>query len=294
MANPVLDEFQFDLDGYIFGRGLPVFIDSEGFDPGDPDLITQDGVNPQTGARVFGRDMHGAGSWTFACHVDREDVAGALGSAAAMGAKWRDEKWLEPDAIAILRYRLGGRTRCVFGRPRRFSFRPGNAILGGTVPPLASFDLVDSKHYDDAEQFVELRLRPSSSGGFVAPLTFPLVIETPADAQIPGEVKVAGDTSTAAVVDFYGPVTDPSVTIGDFVVALVGTIPAGASVTVDSRPWSQGMFRTGNTAGVRLGRETRLTKARLRPGTYSAVFRGGDLTGGARCRVRWRNANTTL
>jgi hypothetical protein len=289
-----LDEFQFELDGYVFGNGLPVFVDADGFDPGDPEKLTQDGVNPITGARMFGRDRQSAGSWTFACHVDREDVEGALASAAEMGAKWRDEKWHDPDTIATLRYRIGGRTRAVFGKPRRFSFKPGNAILGGTVPPLASFDLTDAKHYDDVEQFVDLQIVPVESGGFTVPFTAPLLISTDTQTPRPGAVLIEGDARTAVIVEFTGPLTNGQLVVGGLTYGFTGTLPVDAKLIINAQPWAQSVTRVGNTTGVALSRKTRLARSLLEPGAYEALFTGADQSGSARCRVRWRNAHHTL
>lgn len=294
MVAPVLEEMQFDLDGYVFGNGMPVFTDAEGFDPGDPDKITQDGVNPITGARVFGRDMQGAGSWTWACWLNTTDVEGALAAAAAMGAKWRDEKWHIAENVAMLRYRVGGRTRCVFGKPRRFSFKPGNALLQGNLPPMASFDLSDAKHYDDIESFVDLAILPPITGGFEVPFEAPLLIELAAGDQPQGSIDVGGDTTTSMVITFYGPLTNGRVSVGTkFTAGFDGTLGAGQSITIDGRPWSLSVTRTGG-ANVVLSRDTRINRALVGPGQYQATLRGSDETGTARCRVRWRNAHSTL
>jgi hypothetical protein len=290
----VLSEMQFDLDGFVFGNGRDVFIDEKGFDPGDWQPTTQEGVNPITGARIFGRDTDSPATWTFACHVNREDTVTALASLAAMGAKWKSSKWRATGAVAMMRYCLGGRTRVVFGRPRRFSAKPDNLILGGYLPPLATFDLVDSNTYDEVEQFVDMQLAPSVIGGFATPFEAPLTIEQEADSFQPGAMVLGGDTEAGYAVDFFGPVTNPSVVIGNSTIGLTGTIPAGQSVTVDTRPWSQGMFPSAGARGVTLTAATRLARALVSPGAYQVIFRGTDATGTARCRVRWRNAHSTL
>jgi hypothetical protein len=290
----VLSDYQFELDGFVFGRGLPVFVDSDGFDPGDYEKITQDGVNPITGARMFGRDMHGSTTWTFSCHVDREDPVGALETLEAMGATWLDEKWLEPDNIAMLRYAIGGRTRVVFGKPRRFGTAMTNTLIGGHLPPVATFDLSDTKHYADTEQILDLGVYASVPGGFEAPLVFPLVIELPADSSPTRAVTVGGTTKTGLVIEFTGPLTDGSVTIGDLEIGFVGTLPDDSKFIIDARPWSMGITRVGPQDGVALSRATRLTRALLAPGSYQAHMRGTDQTGTAQCRVRWRDAYATL
>lgn len=290
----VLNDMQFDLDGYVFGNGLPVFVDEEGFDPGSAEDYLQDGVNPITGARMFGTDRRGAKTWTMSCHVDREDTATALESLAAMGSKWLDDKWLEPATVAMLRYHLAGRTRVVFGKPRRFAYAVTNRLLTGTLPPVVTFDLADHRHYSDEEFFVDLGISPTTPGGFTVPFEVPLVVELPATTPRTGAFTVAGDTRTAPVVEFTGPLTDGKVTIGPgIVVGFTGTLPAGKKITVDTRPWSMGVTGNGGSRVV-LSRDTRLARTLLTPGGYEAVLSGTDNTGTAKARVRWRNAYTTL
>lgn len=287
-----LEEFQFELDGYAFGNGLPIFVDPTGFDPGDAEVVDQDQTNPLSGARMMGRDMVGAPTWTWNLHVDGEDPDTALASLAAMAAKWRGGSagFRDSRTVSRLRYRIGSRTRCVFGRPRRFSAKPDNRILGGYLPPMATFALADAKHYDDDEQLFDMRMAPTVAGGFSFPAAFPITFESSVDNEPPSAVVVEGDAATAPIVTFYGPVLDPKIKIGNFVLGLSGTIYEGGSVTIDARPWAQKITRSGNAGTAGLTRDTRLNRALLEPGAYSAVFTGSDQTGMARCRVRWRNA----
>ena len=292
----VLQDMQFDLDGYVFGNGLPVFVDQEGFDPGESIEILQDGVNPITGARLWGRDMRGAKTWTFSCHVDATDTVSAMQALEDMGSKWLADKWLVAENVAMLRYAIAGRTRVVFGKPRKFAHAISNRVMQGTVPPVATFDLSDSKHYDDNEQVVDLQISPTLPGGFAVPFEAPLVVELPADAVRVGSMTVGGNVSTAPVVEFIGPLTDGSVTIGPALeVGFVGTLAAGQSIIIDTRPWSMSVKRVGGGGvGVVLSRKTRLSRSLVGPGAHEAIMRGVDNTGTARCRVRWRNAYTTL
>lgn len=293
MADVVLANKQFEIDGYVFGLGCEVFIDEKGFNPGDTESLTQDGTNPVTGARIFGRDMEGSPSWQWNLHTSAATEAEALEMVGDMAEVWKASKWRVNGTVARLRYSLAGRTRCVFGRPRRFSFgAPDNRIDQGYLAPMASFDLVDSKTYDDQEQLVELRLVPSTAGGFTVPFTIPLVVELQTDTPKVGAMVVGGRADTAPVIEFIGPVTDPKLTIGPLTVALSGTVNSDETVTVDPRPWSMGV--TGLRTGLTLARGTRLTSALVSPGAYQAVYQGYDLTGLSRCRVRWRNAYSTL
>lgn len=295
MADPILEDYQFSLDGYVFGHAQPIFLDAdEGFDPGAAEEEVQDGQNPQNGARVFGRDVLKPPTWTWTLHVDRTDEETALAELAAMGSAWRNPAYRANGAVAMLRYRLGGRTRCVFGRPRRYSYKFDNRFMQGYVPPMATFDLADDKHYDENEDALDLQLVPMVPGGFEVPFVAPISIDRDENAPTPGAVVVGGDTSTAPVVEFVGPVTNPRLTIGPFTVGLDGTLPSGSTVIIDPRPWAMRVTRTGPAAAVALTAQTRLAKALVPPGAYQAVFTGVDYSGQARCRVRWRNAYTTL
>jgi hypothetical protein len=292
MAVATLKDFQFEVGGYIFGNGRKIFVDQAGFKPAGAEWVTQDQDNPSTGATMFGRDVVRAPEWSWMLHVDTTTAAEALDEFGKMAAAWRNGATGFRDARAVvpLRYRVGGRTRVIYGRPRRLDVEPDSRIGGGYLAPSASFQKADSLHYEDVESVVDVRLAPPVSGGMTWPAVFPLTFRRDPGYVPPEEVKVGGNAETAPIVTFYGPVTDPSMTVGGFVLGLKGTIGYGGSVTIDARPWVQAVTRAGDAGAVILSRDTRITRARLAPGSYDAVFRGVDSSGGARCRVIWRNA----
>lgn len=293
----VLQDYQFELDGYVFGLDCPIFVDAEGFDPGEPQWLDQDQVNPLTGATMMGRDVRGASPWTFAMHVNTETPEDALAELAKIGAKWANGSvgWRETGKVTSLRYCIGGRTRRVYGRPRRFSAKPGNKVMGGYLPPLATFERADSLHYDDAPSSIDMFLMASGpAGGIEFPLAFPMVVETDPTFETPWAVVVGGDAPTGVVITFTGPVTDPKLVIGDFKMGFTGFLPEGSSITVDTRPFSTTIQRSGAAGSLALTRDTRLTRGVLMPGAYDALFTGTDTSGGARCQVIWHNAWHTL
>lgn len=287
-----LQDFQFELGGFVFGLDCPVFVDQSGFKPGTAESINQDQVNPVTGATMFGRDVLGAPEWSWMLHVNAVDAASGLALLDKMAGIWRNGSagFAESRSVMPLRYRLGGRTRVIFGRPRRFDYEPDSRLIAGYLPPSATFQAADNLHYADTESVVDVRLAPPVSGGMTWPAVFPITFRRDPGYVPPEEVKVGGNAATAPVVTFYGPVTDPSMTIGSFVLGVKGSIGENSSITIDARPWVQAVSRSGNTSGVSLSRDTRITRARLAPGSYDAVFRGQDASGGARCRVVWRDA----
>lgn len=291
-----LEEFQFELDGITFGHGADIFVDQDGFDPGDPEWITQDRTNPITGATMMGRDVRKPSDWNFIMHVNGTDPLDALNKLAVLGAKWANgaDGWQSSRSVMALRYNIGGRIRRVYGRPRRFSAKPNNKILGGYLPPVATFARADSLHYDDFEQSSEIAIAATPPGGLEFPADFPLDLAREPSYVPPGSVVVGGDAPTAPVVTFTGPVIDPVLTVGDFVLGLVGELPADATITVDARPWSMNITRTGAAEQMTLSRDTRLARAGLKPGSYQATFTGVSASGAARARVAWRNAWHTL
>lgn len=291
-----LEDFQFELDGYAFGDGLPIFMDEEGFDTGELGFVTQDTVNPITGVTMMGRDVLKTPDWSFALHVNQDDPESALAELAKLGkAATNDGRgWSDSRTVIPLRYAVGGRTRRVYGRPRRFSYKPNNRIIGGYMPPLLTFGRTDALHYDDFEQSVTLGLAPSIPGGLEWPAEFPMTFNRPADFTRPGGIVVGGDAPTYPVIKFVGPSLNPRVTIGTFKMGLVGTLGSLATVTIDTRPWAQTIVRTGSTSGVKLTQDTRLARAVLEPGSYEAVYAATDITGESSCQVRWRDAWTTL
>lgn len=297
----VLTDHQFELNGYAFGIDLPITVDQTGFDPGDFDVIDQDSVDPITGVTRMGRDVQTAPEWTWNLHVDQEDEESALAELAALKYAWSNngKGWNTSRDVGMLRYAVGGRTRVVFGRPRRFSAKPDNRILNGYIAPVASFKRSDPLHYDDVEQSVLMSMKPAETGGATFSASFPLTFEREPDFIPASAMEVGGDAKTWPIVTFYGPVLNPSVLIGDVLISVTGSIgePVGAtpsSMTIDTRPWVQTVFRSGNTSGAVLNRATRMARSALAPGTYSAVFRGVDTSGESQCRVRWRNAWQTL
>ena len=185
---PLTADYQFELDGYVFGDGCPIFVDAEGFDTGELGFITQDTTNPITGATMMGRDVLKPPDWSWILHVNRDDQTGALAELAALGKVMTNSGrgWSDSREALALRYRLDGRIRRVYGRPRRFSYKPGNRVWAGYLPPMASFSLVDPNHYDDNEQAVTLGLAPSIPGGFSWPAGWPLTFNRDADFTRPG------------------------------------------------------------------------------------------------------------
>lgn len=304
-----LSEFQFEIlpsedasDGFVFGIGAAVSVNGEGFDPGENEWLTQDSQNTRRGVKAFGRDVLGSKTWIWESHTDQEDVDSAIDTLEDFSAAWMPDLLVrEPGAQTALRYRIRGRDRRVFGRPRRYAAPPTNLILTGLVNVTHDFSCVDSFTYDDIESSAEIPYASSAGGGgFVLPATWPL--ETVASqGNGSGQITVGGNARTYPIIRFNGPWTNPTLDTGDWVLRWTGEIPVGGWVEIDCRPWAltvlnqSGASVAGTPSGGGLDRRTWLEDCWFAPKSQPQIALSGIAPGGgASATVRWRNAWTSI
>lgn len=304
----ITEDFNFELlpsalhgDGAAFGIGRDVSLDDDGFAPGSTDWADQDSVDPTTGVTQFGRDRLTGPVWNWQLHVNRTSTEEALETLGIFKTAWRALHIREtPGAVIPLRYRLEGRSRRIYGRPRRFEAPPDNKILNGYIPISCDFKCVDGFTYDDVESGVTLQLGHElddpegvdTGGGFVFPLTFPTVTLPPTRRQ--EQILVLGDAPAYPVVRFNGPVVNPRLVSSGWTLALDYTIPAGQYVEIDTRPWRQTVLLNGTTSVAgKLGRRQRLSKIQFQPGRFEAKYVGFS-SGVSLCQVRWANTHNSL
>lgn len=176
----LLKDHQFEIlsdgadSGVAFGIGLGVSLNADGFDPGSADWLVQDQDDPFSGVTRMGRDVRKGPTWTWAMHVNRHSEEDALESLEDLAEAWSPEDTDTGDTF-VIRYMVGGRVRRVYGRPRRFAAPPNNAILSGMIPVTADFKLVDPNYYGDSMEAVTVGTQYTSKGGFVFPVTFPVM-----------------------------------------------------------------------------------------------------------------------
>lgn len=146
----------------------------------------------------------------------------------------------------------------------------------------ATPDAGDEVYIDEART-VELT-------GFGFPLSFPLQLT--GSGKKASAVTTSGDMETWPVLVFEGPITNPTINyVGtDKKLKLTMSIPAGQTVTIDTRPWVRTALRNGiaSVAGKLSG--SRMAEMALPPGSTLVAFRGQDTTGLSRCRIYWRDA----
>lgn len=297
-----LEDHQFEIlpnelstTGVGFGIGLDVSMDDDGWDPGDTDWLTQDSLNQVRGTRIFGRDALQGPTHTFALHVDQTTPETAVEALETLRTAWMAKDIIEtPGRMAVLRYKLAGRVRRFYGRPRRWAAPPSNRILGGYVPITSTFDTADPLYYDDDLSSTTINFVATSSGGFTFPVTFPAA--TLPDGQREGSIHVGGKVPTYPVVRFNGPITNPYLLCGSlWRLQLNMTIASGQYVEIDTRPWKLSVLRQGlySEAG-KLARRTRLKDIVLKPGPQELSFGGTSAEGTATATVSWRGAYASI
>lgn len=300
-----LREHQFELtwpggtSSFVFGTLdtgyqtlTPPQISAENGEDGDVTGGREDG-------RVFGTDFRGAKKISFEIGVH----AGMNAAVAArhrtnrdavelMDAIWDDPAFRNgPRALGVLRYRIAGRTLRAYGRPRNFAAASDAWAEQAYTPVTAEFHMRDASWYDDVEQVESISLIQNKLPGLIGPLTTPLSTAEVTSAS--GAITVGGRVRTWPVVTFYGPVSNPALTIGTQIrIALTKSIPEGARVTYDPRPWARTVLRNdgANYAGALTQNSTPLKRCLLQPGVRDMKYTGLDATGTSYAQVAWRAA----
>lgn len=288
-------DYGFELSGVPFGIRQDITVEDEGFDTGEWAWNTQDTDNSKTGHTQFGRDKLQGPEWSWQLSTDMETEEDALAAMGRLATAWKAEHIRdEPGAVLRLRYRVGGRSRCVFGRPRRWAAPPTNRILGGYIPISTSFKCVDGLHYDDVEQSEIITLGElASGGGFVLPAKPPLQSLPSTDRQ--GIFLVGGDHVTYPKFRIEGPITNPWIEGLDFRLDFATALTASQWLEVDTAPWVNTVLRNGGVnLSTSLGRRQWLSGVRLAPGDQHITFGGSGGLGVANLRVSWRSAWNSL
>lgn len=301
----LLNDHQFEIladpdaaDGFVFGIGAEVSLNEDGFDPGETDWLTQDAQNTRRGNSAQGRDVRVAKTWIWESHVNRTEVEEAVDTLERFADAWSPEEVMEtPHAFTAVRYKLAGRTRRIFGRPRRFAAPPTNLILNGYVDVTHDFSLVDSFTYDDEES---MAVMPYSStvegGGFTFPATFPIET-TPSSGFGGGQLMVSGTARAYPIIRFNGPWLNPEIITDDWTLTWKGEIGPTGWVEIDTRPWVLTVLNQdgasvvgGPGASMGLSRRTWLEDCWFAPGSSPQItFGGSSSSGSATAVIRWRN-----
>lgn len=292
----LLHEGSFDLEGYTFGSESDAFVALPGgFDPGIVGWRTQDQDSPVGDHVNFGRDRLSPPTWQWTLQSNLDNIGEATAAAEEFESAWRGESARNsPSKVLELRYRLAGRDRLVYGRPRRFSHDLTPMAWQGLLNVVCDFALVDTLKYEDLVRTVDLSIVPGTSHGLSSPLTGPLT--TTQTGERAGTVNEVGGTQPAPLtILITGPVTNPWVQGDGWRLDLKTTLAYDQSVLIDTRPFAQTVLRNdGVSLAGSLSRGSLLSKARLKPGSTLLRFGGTDATGTASCSIKWRAAYNSL
>lgn len=301
----LLDDYQFELEDVPFGIDLPVHLAEDGFNPDMGGWRTQDFEHPTGDGGVPGRDFKEIGSWGFKLFTIAEDPVAALEDMAQLASVWPPEWLVEtPLALVPLRYRLAGRTRRVYGRPRRWTAPPSNQLMNGYIPITCDFSVFNPLFYDDVEQTFDITIGQGTTGGggLRSPLTAPMRttgVSKPASRYL----EVGGDRATWPVIELQGGI-NPWVEISGTEMRQGREVPFiwrcralrsmnwDEKVTVDTRPWVRSSTINGGYA--RLSPDSRLAGMKLPPGRHFVRFGSDSAATPSTITVRWRDANSSL
>lgn len=296
-----LSDFQFSLDlddgstPVEWGLGKDVFVLPDGFDPGDVDYRAQDLEIPNEDNMAFGRDFATPPKWTWEMATNGDSEGESLEMARALAVAWKSQVVRNaPGKRAIVRYRFNGRTRRIYGRPRRWATTYDNRFMGGTHQIIADFQCADIMHYDDGLSYHAIDILPAEGGYLIAPLVAPLstTIGTVRDSGF----TVGGDSATWPRILFNGPVLNPYVTIDGRMVALTINLLTGQQAVIDTAPWARTVIRYPDLANIsgNLTRDTRMSAMALEVGDHEMTFGGTDPSGMSKVTIQWRNAWSSL
>lgn len=294
-----LEEGHFELDGLVFGgsRLGPIFV--ENHDTGVAEWMSQDKGQPFSGVRMFGRDTLEGPTWTFTLNIISPDENSqsslvALNALETLARHWRAMANSKiPGATSVLRYTRAGRTRRVYGRPRRFAYNP-NKVKKGVLTVEAEFVTADPYHYDDDYSSLDMSIAPPVGTGVDLPVILPVTLAPPSVRQ--GVIANSGaDAPTPVKVTFYGPISAPYIQGRGWRLGTSGVIREGERVTMDSNPANLSVKHSSGANWIgRIDRYTLFQDVRIPPGSSEVTFGGTDPTGISRALIEWQPAHYAL
>lgn len=239
---------------------------------------------------MMGQDFKEAPTLTFdlwSNGVDEDDARDAL---ALLMRSW-DAPVVRSSGGSVIEL-VHPRGRSVFGRPRRIAPTQVNRIERGQVEVTAAFEAVSDLWFG-APGSALLSLVPPLGRGLVAPLVEPLTIQ--GVAQNASGFTVGGSSAAYPIIEFRGPITNPSLHAGGWDLRVRGSLAWDEVLTVDTRPWKRSLSLNGRpVAGMLMPSSSRLRDVTLEPGFHSVQLRGTDITGTATALVSWREAHASF
>lgn len=294
---------EFEFRGLRFGNsssGYP--LSPGGFSVGQVTFRHQDQENPSGDGQVPGRDtLNGViYSWDLTvveCGSNRwKDAARRL--SAFRGAWHGSTVRSTPRAVDELKLWHGDRVGLVYGRARNYSEERSH-IRQGLAHIVCDFAAMNDLVYEETQESLVLNLVESVGGGLVAPLIAPIVGVGAGNRT--GHSFIAGDAATPPIITFFGPITNPRLTLmGRWSVCLATSIAYDQYITVDPRLWSRTVLKAGGgmvpySVGGLLTRDSiSLDRLVLPTGPQEFIFTGIDPTNTGRVSVTWHAARHSV
>lgn len=293
MSTVALVNGQYELGDFLFGEdgtNAPPYRVEE-FSPDTPALETNDlGIPDEDGLRM-GAEYRRGRLLTFKMNVLTR--GSALDALDDLEAAWDGDTYRQyPEAYTTLRMKRGGRTRRVYGRPRRFSATTIRSTLGW-VPVTADFQCIHHHYFDDSTKESTVTIVPPTTGGFTVPFYVPFSV-TGSSGSRTGSITVNGKHPSWPVYTIYGPITYPIIEMVG-----IGSIPLSISLSelqsleIDTRPWVRRVTRNDgvNLAGLIDPFASALKDMYIPPGTWNFLLKGIDPTGTSYLTINWLDAH---
>lgn len=291
MSNVSLDNLQYEIGDFVFGRSTEFTVQRVEFGP--PQLRNQDVNKSRTDGMRFGRDYKASRTITFDLNVLTPPDP-ALSALDQLAAAWSgDAVRRTPGATTTLRWNRGGRTRRVWGRPREFESVTGRT-LSGWIPVTATFVTEGPYFYEDEQQSVTVDFVPPTGSGFTVPYTVPLTFSGVNPSQGSFTLDTVPPLTTPLEIQINGPITNPRIVFdNDLVVELRVSIASDDYALIDPISMTV-MSRFGqNWSGKLTPDSTYLSGIELGAGTHNAVLTGTDSTGSSSTTIRWRTVHAS-
>lgn len=201
--------------------------------------------------------------------------------------------------VAWLVHSAAGRTRQIYGRPRKFAVSHSRLSRQGYTPVVAEFVAVDDRFYEQTEKEAEMydhqRNTAPPRPGRPGEATWQVW-----DSKKTAAVNQRGSVDTYPYIEIHGPCKNPKVTLTPnlWAVQLSMSIASGDHVIIDPRPWVRTVTHYKGSSAIsvadKLTRASPLLKQmNLPPGSWTASMsftRLGPPLTGPRVRIAWRDA----
>lgn len=289
-------QYQLDANTPFGSYADYVQVEDVAIDPGSVSsqntaLLGEDGM-------TFGIDTHTGVMVTFTGHVwsPSGSPLAAMDAWNTFAGQWSDYNVrTQNNAMSSLRcyHPMSSAVRVLYGRPQQC-----NPVLAeasqGYIAFTAQFQGADPNFYADTASSLTMSQLPADTGGFTPPFTPPMMVA--ANTTVQNTVAVnAGSLPTWPVISFIGPISYPTLTYvnGPIYIGYNGTINAGQTLTIDTRPWARTALLNGSSvAGNLTG--NRMTSLKLPTGSTQLFYGGQDFTGTSVCLVTWQSANAHI